>query len=424
MIRTLRAIGTIPELKTRLIVTLFVLALFRFVAAVPVPGADPEAVRQLFGSNQFLGLLNVVSGGVMENFSIVTLGLGPYINASIILQLMTMAIPKLEELSKEGEYGREKINQYTRFLMIPLAVLQAFGMYFLLTSQGVVSTLQPLDLLVLVVTLVAGATFLMWLGEQLSEYGIGNGISTLIFAGIVSTFPRAAWQTSISTTQETFFSVVSVVLVALAVVYLIVRVNEGARRIPVTYARKVRGNRLFGGQETHLPLRVNQAGVIPIIFAVSLVLLPSMIGQFLQGATNPQVASFATTLARLFQPSSVVYNVVYFLLVLGFTYFYTAVTFNPDKISDDIKRYGGFIPGIRPGRATADYLSYILTRTTLVGGIFLGLIAVLPSVTQGVTNITSLAVGGTGLLIVVSVVLDTMKQIEGMLVTREYEGFL
>ena len=360
----------------------------------------------------------------MENFSITSLGLNPYINASIILQLMTMVIPQLEELSKEGEFGRQKINQYTRMLTIPLGTVQGFGMYFLLSGQGVVGALPPLALFQLVVTLVAGTAFLMWLGEQLSEYGLGNGISMIIFAGIVSSFPRMVGQTAITTSKESLFPVISVILIALLVVYLIVKVNEGARRIPVTYARKVRGTRLQGGQETHLPLRVNQAGVIPIIFAVSLVLMPSMLGQFLQGSGTPVVANVAGALVRLFQPGQTLYNVVYFGLVVGFTYFYTAVTFNPDKIADDIKKYGGFVPGIRPGRATADYLSYILTRITLVGGLFLGVIAVLPSITQGFTGIATLTIGGTGLLIVVSVVLDTLKQIEAMLVTREYEGFL
>lgn len=414
----------IPELKRKIIFTLLIFAVFRIVAFVPIPGVEPGAVRELFRSNQFFGLLNLVSGGAMENFSIIALGLNPYINASIILQLLTMVFPKLEELSKEGEYGREKINQYTRFLTVPLAALQAYGMYFLLNRQGVLGSLSPLALSVLIVTLSAGVMFLVWLGEQLSEYGIGNGISMLIFAGIVSRLPLTFGQTLTITTKETFFSLFGLIFLGVVTVYAIVKVNEGARRIPVQYAKRVRGIRTYGGQTTHLPLRVNQAGVIPIIFAVSLVLIPSMIGQFLQGSTNPQAGEIARRLVSLFSASSPVYNVTYFLLVIAFTYFYTAVTFNPDKIADEIKKYGGFIPGIRPGRPTANYLSYILTRITLAGAIFLGLIAVFPSITQSITDVSTLTIGGTGILIVVSVVMETLKQAEAMLATRDYEGFL
>ncbi len=425
MIRTISNILAIPELKKRLLVTLFIFAIFRFVASIPVPGADPAAIRQLFQSSQLLGILNVVSGGVMENFSLVTLGLGPYITASIIIQMLTTFIPALERLYKEeGEYGREKINQYTRLLTIPLATFQALAMYFLFSSQGLVSNLSTLDLLVLIVTLVAGASFLLWLGDQLTQYGIGNGVSLLIFAGIVSSLPRTFSQTAFTISAENLFPLISIAVVAVLVVYLIVRINEGARRIPISYARKVRGNRLYGGQETHLPLKVNQAGVIPIIYAISLILMPSFLGQFLARASNPALVKVANFIMQHFQPNAITYNVLYFLLVLGFTYFSTAIYSNPDKMAEDIKKRGGFVPGMRPGKATADYLNFIITRITLVGGLFLGLVAVLPSLTQQMTGIASLSIGGTGLLIVVSVILDTLRQIEALMVTREYEGFL
>lgn len=414
----------IPDLRKKLIFTLLMFVVFRIAAHIPVPGVNLEALKMLFSRNQFLGLLDIFSGGTLANFSVIALGLNPYINASIIFQLLTMVFPRLEELSKEGEYGREKINQYTRILTVPLAALQSLGMYALLKNQGVISSLPILNLIALVATMTAGAIFLMWLGELISEHGISNGISLLIFAGIVGRFPVSIGQTLATLEATNIFNVVIFAVMAVVVIGAITVVNEASRQIRVEYAKRIRGGRIYGGQPTYLPLRVNQAGVIPIIFAVSLVLLPSMFGRFLEQVPNPQISALAKFLADSFNPGNIIYNVVYFLLVVGFTYFYTAVIFNPVKIADEIRKYGGFIPGIRPGGPTADYLNWILTRITLAGAIFLGLVAILPSIAQNLTGIATLTIGGTGILIVVSVVLETVKQLEAMMIMRSYEGFL
>lgn len=414
----------IPDLRRRILFTAGILVVFRFAAHIPVPGVDIAALKQLFSRNQLLGLLDIFSGGTLANFSVMALGLNPYINASIIFQLLTMVFPALEELSKEGEYGREKINQYTRFLTVPLAGVQALGMYALLKNQQIISSLSPLNLLGLVATMAAGTVFLMWLGELVSENGIGNGISMLIFAGIVGRFPVSIGQTAAVFEPENLFNLIIFVAMAVAVIATIVIVNEATRQIRVAYAKRIRGRRMYGGQDTYLPLRLNQAGVIPIIFAISLILLPSMIGNFLRGVPNPTIANLAGSLANIFNPGGLIYNVTYFLLVVGFTYFYTAVVFNPVKIADEIKKYGGFIPGIRPGPPTAEYLNRILTRITLAGAFFLGFIAILPSIAQGLTGMATMTLGGTGILIVVSVVLETAKQLETMMIMRSYDGFL
>ncbi|MAG59560.1 preprotein translocase subunit SecY [Candidatus Woesebacteria bacterium] len=422
-IKNLVQAWSVPEIRKKLLFTAAILAIFRLVAHIPASGVDRAALANLFSQSPFLSLLDIFSGGTLANFSVLALGLGPYINASIIMQLMTMAVPKLEELSKEGESGRTIINHYTRLLTLPLAGMQASGMYFLLRSQGIVEFLSPVDMGALVVTMAAGTIFAMWLGEIITEHGIGNGISLLIFAGIVGRLPVVAGQLFSTVAQEELFTYLSFLGVALVVIGGVVMINEATRRIPVQYARRAARGGVVS-QSTHLPLRLNQAGVIPIIFAISLVLAPSMIGQFLSGVPNPDIVRFAQTFSTLFTPNGALYNTVYFLLVVGFTFFYTAVVFNPTKISDEIKKHGGFIPGIRPGGQTASYLNYILTRITLAGGIFLGAIAVLPSIVQGFTGITTLALGGTGLLIVVSVVLETTKKIEAQLVMRNYDKFL
>jgi preprotein translocase subunit SecY len=424
VVKTLLNAFKIPDLRRRLLFTAAILVVFRLAAHIPVPGVDITALKQLFTRNQLLGLLDIFSGGTLANFSIMALGLNPYINASIIFQLLTMVIPALEELSKEGEYGREKINQYTRILTVPLACVQAIGMYALLKNQQIISSLNPLGLLGLVITMAAGTVFLMWLGELMTENGIGNGISMLIFAGIVGRFPVSLGQTVAIFEPENFFNIAVFGIMALAVVAAIVVVNEATRQVRVAYAKRIRGRKIYGGRDTYLPLRLNQAGVIPIIFAISLILLPSMLGNFLRAVPNQTIASFAAGLANLFNPGGLVYNLTYFLLVVGFTYFYTAVVFNPVKIADEIKKYGGFIPGIRPGPPTAEYLNRILNRITLVGAIFLGLVAILPSIAQGLTGMATMTIGGTGILIVVSVVLETTKQLEAMMIMRSYEGFL
>jgi preprotein translocase subunit SecY len=331
--------------------------------------------------------------------------------------------PKLEELSKEGDFGREKINQYTRFLAVPLSVVQAIGMYAVLKSQGIITVFDPLSLLVMLVTMCAGTIFVMWLGELITEYGIGNGISLLIFTGIAGRLPITLGKMFGSSTQET--AVTSIVLLAfgVAMVPATVFVNEAVRRVTVQYARRVRGNKTTGGGASYLPLKINQAGVIPIIFAVSLVLIPSMIGGYLVQVPNPIMGNIGRILTEIFNPNKPFYNVAYFLLIIGFTYFYTALTFDPKKISGEIQKHGGFIPGIRPGSPTASYLSFIISRITLAGAIFLGLIAVFPTLARGVGGAQSLMIGGTGVLIVVSVVLETIKSIESQLVMRNYDGF-
>ncbi len=413
-----------PELRRKILITAGIFIVFRIFAHIPIPGVDTQKLAALFAQNQFLGLLDIFSGGTLLNFSVLALGLNPYINASIILQLLTFVFPKLEELSKEGEYGREKINQYTRFLTVPLAAVQSIGMYALLKNQGIITTFDPLALVTIIVTMTAGTLFVMWLGELITEYGIGNGISLLIFGGIVGRLPVAASQAVSSVSSESLTTMMLFGVIGIIVIAATVYVNEAVRRITVNYARRIRGNKIYGGNTSYLPLRVNQAGVIPIIFAVSLVLIPSLVGGFLAQVQNPAMVYIGRFLSNLFNPNGFAYNIMYFVLVIGFTYFYTAITFDPKKIAGEIQKHGGFIPGIRPGAPTASYLNYILTRITLAGALFLGLIAIFPSIARGTTGVTTLLVGGTGILIVVSVVLETVKTLEAQLVMRNYEGFL
>ncbi len=413
-----------PDLRRKILLTAFIFVVFRLFAHIPIPAVDTRKLAALFASNQFLGLLDIFSGGTLVNFSVMALGLNPYINASIILQLLQIVFPKLEELSKEGEYGREKINQYTRLITVPLAAVQSIGMIALLRNQGIIATLDPLALITMVVTMTAGTILAMWFGEMITEYGIGNGISLLIFAGIVGRLPVAFGQVATTATAEGITNIILFGILAILVIAATVFVNEAVRRITVHYARRIRGNKVYGGNVSYLPLRVNQAGVIPIIFAVSMVLLPSLLGGFLKQVKSPALAGLGVFLTNVFNPNGVWYNVIYFLLVIGFTYFYTAITFNPKKIAEEIQKYGGFIPGIRPGTATAGYLNYILTRITLAGALFLGIIAILPSIARQISGVSTLLIGGTGVLIVVSVVLETFKALEAQLVMRNYEGYL
>lgn len=414
----------IAELRRKIIITVIIVIIFRIAAHIPVSGVDLIGLKQLFSSNQFLGLLDIFSGGTLANFSVISLGLNPYINASIIFQLLTMISPKLEALSKEGEIGRQLINQYTRYLTVPLAILQAIGMFVLLKNQGIISQINPTQITAIIVGMTAGTIFLMWLGELITEYGIGNGISLLIFAGIVSRIPIVLTQTASVADQTQVINILIFATLGILVIAGIVFVNEGRRQITVQYARRFVSGREGGtGAQTYLPLRVNQAGVIPIIFAVSLVLVPSFAGSYLASLPQLTLSAIGRFLATNFNPSSLVYNVVYFLLVVGFTFFYTAIIFNPTKVADEIKKYGGFIPGIRPGTQTAQFLNYIMVRITLAGALFLGAIAVLPSIASQVTGIKTLVLGGTGLLIVVSVILDTAKQFESKLIERSYEVF-
>lgn len=410
-----------PDIRKKLVITAVILVVYRLIAHIPAAGIDRVSLQLLFSGSALLSLLDIFSGGTLANFSILALGLAPYINASIIMQLMTHVIPSLEELSKEGDFGREKINQYTRLLTVPLAAMQAFGMYTLLRSQGIIIDLSALSLIALVVTMVAGSMFSVWLGELITEYGITNGISFLIFAGIVARLPVVFGQSITVISGEDVFKVGMFLALSTLIVGLIVFMNEATRKIPVNYSR--RAGR-FGMSSSYLPLRLNQAGVIPIIFAVSLVLLPSLFSQFLSGVDNPKIAGLATRLAQEFDPQSLLYNVVYFFLVFGFTYFYTAIVFNPEKISENLQKSGGFIPGIRPGSQTTKYLSKILNRITLVGATFLGLIAIMPSFFQNTLGVANLAIGGTGVLIVVSVVLEITRGLEAQLVMKRYDALI
>ena len=423
MFEKITQIFKISELRNKILFILGILIVFRVAANIPLPGVNIEQLRRLFEGNQFLGMLNVFSGGGLTNISIVMLGVGPYITASIIMQLLTMIVPRVEQLYKEeGEAGRQKFNMWTRWLTVPLAVLQTFSMVTLLRSQGVLAITSPFEIVVIVVIATAGTVFLMWLGELITEKGIGNGVSLIIFAGIVSGLPSGLSKLFLTFDSAQIFTYIGLLVVTLITIAGVVLVTEGQRNIPVSYAKRVRGDKTYGGVSSHLPLRVNQAGVIPIIFAMSIMLFPGMIATFLMKASNPAISHAAATVNTLFQ-NQVFYSSMYFVLIVMFTYFYTAVVFDPVKIAENLQKQGGYIPGIRPGKTTADFLYKIMNRITLTGSIFLGTIAVLPFIIQGVTNIQSLKIGGTSILIVVSVVIETIKQIEGQLVMRDYEGF-
>lgn len=413
-----------PELKRKFFFTLFIFFAFRVFAFLPVPAIDLAKLKVLFSQNQFLSLLDIFSGGTLVNFSVMALGLNPYINASIVIQLLTVLFPKLEALTKEGEYGRHKMNQYTRMLTVPLTFIQAIGIFVLLKNQKIIATLSPIEFFSFIFTMVAGTFILVWFGELISEFGLGNGISLLIFAGIVGRLPVILGRTAVTVNQEMIFNMGIFVILAVGVIGAIVFINEATRRIPVYYAKRIKGNRVYQGATNYLPLKLNQAGVIPIIFAVSFVLFPQLLGNFLMYIKNPLIASTARFITSLFNPSGFFYNFFYFVLVIGFTYFYTIVVFNPQKIAEEIQKHGGFIPGIRPGLATKQYLDKILYKITSVGAVFLGLIAILPAIMSKLTGIDSLVIGGTGILIVVSVILETFKMVEAQLVMRNYDKFV
>ncbi len=413
----------IKELRNKILFILALLVVFRLAANIPLPGVDAAKLKEFFDSNQLFGMLNAFSGSGLSNVSIVLLGVGPYITSSIIMQLLTMIFPRLEKLQKEeGEAGRQKFNMWTRWITVPLAGLQTFAMINLLKSQGVMKVLSVYDMVTIMFVAIAGTIFLMWLGELITEKGIGNGVSLIIFAGIVAGLPGAFSQ-MVSTFDATDFTGYVLFLgVGLITIAGVVMVNEGQRNIPISYAKRIRGNKTYGGTSTHLPLKVNQAGVIPIIFAISIMLFPGLVANFFVNSDKETVANVARFVSELFQ-NQWFYGATYFLMVVLFTYFYTAVVFDPNKISENLQRQGGYVPGVRPGNATADFLSRIINRITLSGSIFLGLIAILPLIVQGVTGLTALSIGGTSILIVVSVVIEMVKQIEGQLVMRDYEGF-
>jgi preprotein translocase subunit SecY len=423
MLEKFTQIFKVRELRNKILFILGILVVFRIAANVPLPGVNTEQLRRLFEGNQFLGMLNVFSGGGFSNISIVLLGVGPYITASIIMQLLTMIVPRIEQMYKEeGEAGRQKFNMWTRWFTVPLAALQTFSMVALLRSQGVLEITSSIDIAIVVVVATAGTIFLMWLGELITEKGIGNGVSLIIFAGIVSSLPSGLSKLLLVFDSTQIFTYAILLVVSIITIAGVVLVTEGQRNIAVSYAKRIHGDRTYGGTSSHLPLRVNQAGVIPIIFAMSIMLFPGMIATFLTKVNNQIIANAATHVNNLFQ-NQWFYGIMYFVLVVAFTYFYTAVVFDPVKIAENLQKQGGYVPGVRPGKTTADFLYKIMNRITLSGSLFLGTIAVLPFIIQGMTNIQFLRIGGTSILIVVSVVIETIKQIESQLVMRDYEGF-
>lgn len=414
----------ISDLRNKILFVLGIFGVFRLMANIPNPGISAEKMRGFFEGNQIFGLLNLFTGGALDNLSIVMLGLGPYITATIILQLLTMIFPQLEKMYKEeGEQGRAKFNQYGRILTVPLAILQGYSMLVLLQRQQIIETLSLNLILTSILTITAGTVFLMWLGELISEKGIGNGVSLLIFAGIVADVPNSIRQVLLTWDPAKLPSYLFFFGMALIMIAGVVLINEGRRNIPVSYAKRVRGTKMYGGASTYLPLNINPAGVIPIIFALSIMLFPGMIANFL-GGMGGMVGSIAQSVGNAFQ-NPWFYGVLYFILVVLFTYFYTAVTFDPKTISSNLQKMGGFIPGIRPGESTANFMYHILNRVLLIGALFLGTIAIMPSIIGGVTGVMvfQFLIGGTALLIVVSVVLDVMRQIKAQLEMREYESF-
>lgn len=431
MFESLTKIFTLKDLRKRVLYAIALLLLFRVLAHIPLPGVDILKLKQFFSNNQIFGLLDLFSGGTLSNFSIIMMGVGPYITSSIVMQLLTMVIPSLEALSKEGEWGRERINYYTRLLTVPLAFIEAFGMLQLFqkgTKLQIMGNLTPFQIIVFLITTMAGTILLMWLGELISENGIGNGISLIISLGIISGFPNQINNTLRLILGGTIIDwgkmlgLIMFLVFAIVTVILIVIINEAQRNIPIYYARRVQGLKTYGGIETHLPLRVNMAGVIPIIFALSIMVFPGVLARFFTLAKSPWISNAASFVERLFQ-KGLFYGILYFILVVAFTYFYTYVVFHPKELAENLQKQGAFIPGIRPGTQTAAYLNTVTNRILLAGALFLGLIAVLPFIIQSITQITTLVLGGTGLLIVVSVILETYRQIKSQLLMRTYEEY-
>lgn len=416
----LKVIFTEPAIRNRVLFVLAALVVFRLLATIPIPGVDQAVLEQFFSNNQFLGLLNIFSGGGLANLSIVMLGVGPFITASIIMQLSTVMSPALKAMyTEEGEAGRAKFTQFSRMLTLPLAILQGFGFLTLLQSQGVLTGLSMFDFILNIILIVGGSMLLMWIGELVTEYGVGNGVSIIIFAGIVATLPSTVSQLFFTYEPSQLPLYVGFTIVAIGIIYAVVVMTEAERPVPITYAKQSRGGSTYGSSQSYLPMRLNQAGVIPIIFALSIILFPQMILNILSAFDLPWVAG-ANQVVTDFLNNQYAYGSIYFLLVFLFTFFYTAVTFDPDAISKNLQRSGGFIPGIRPGAHTAEYLGNLVTRLTLVGAVFLGFVAVLPVGMQIATGVTALAIGGTAVLIVVSVVLDLIRRLDAQVSMREY----
>ena len=405
-----------PIFRKKFTITILLLIFFRFIAHIPVPGVNLVLLKQFFAQNQLLSLLDIFSGGTLANFSIAALGLNPYINASVMMQLLALVVPQIEELQKEGEYGRAKINQYTRIATIPFAIINGLGMFTILKSQNIITSFTPLTIVGMILSMLAGTMIMIFLGEMINLYGVGNGISMLIFAGIVSRLPIQFTQTMSVTDfsdPQNLLNMFMLIIMVLAMVACIVLVEEAILRVPVNYAKR--------GQSTYLPIKVNTAGVMPIIFAVSLATVPSLLGQFLGKVSNTFIASVATSISKIFATTGYVYMVFYFILVMGFTFFYTSVIFKPKDIADELRKSGGFIPGIRPGVSTEKRLQYLINRVLVIGSVFLGLIAVSPSIVQKITGITTITIGGTSVLIVVSVIIELTRKLENVVQAQNYD---
>ncbi len=412
----------IPDLRKKLLSILGLLGVFRLLAAIPIPGVDPTRLQEFFASNKFFSFLDVFSGGGLSKLSVVMLGVGPYITSVIIMQLLTIIFPQLKKAYyEEGPEGKAKFNRYSRYLTVPLAALQSYGFLNLLMSQGIIDQLSLTQMLGNVVIIVGGSVLLMWIGELISEFNIGNGISILIFSGIIAGLPQSVVSSIMNYSPEKLPTYIAFVVLSVVVISGVVYVNEGERKVPVSYAKQVRGNKMYGGASSYLPLKVNQAGVIPIIFAVSVLLFPQFFAQ-IAGVISQGFANTVNEWVNTFFNNQFIYSGLYFLLVVAFTYFYTSVTFDPEEISKTLQSNGGFIPGIRPGENTTNVIKKIVHRITLFGALFLGAVAILPNITQIATGIQTFAIGGAALLIVVAVALEIMKQIESQLTMREYEG--
>lgn len=421
----------IPDLRRKILFTIGILVIFRFIATIPVPGVDRAALAELLKSNQLLGMLNLFSGSTLSNFSILAMGVYPYITASIIMQLLTPIIPRLHELSQEGQQGRNKINQYTHWITIPIALLQAYGQCILMEQANVLSNFGLFDSatflnsFAILMTLVAGTILLVWLGELITENGVGNGVSIIIFGGIVASLPRTIGNLVYGgSTTDNITGTLAFVVLGLITIVGVVYINEGQRRIPVQHARRVRRGRVYGGGSTHIPLKVNSAGMIPLIFAVSIMVFPGTIANFMTGSERQWVRNLAVDLTRFFDANTLQYQVIYFLMVVAFTFFYTMVVFQQQNIAENLQKQGAFVPGIRPGPNTNRYLTGVVTRITLVGALFLGIIAILPYIAAQITGVQTLLLSSTSLLIVVGVAIDTMRQLEAQLMMRNYEGFI
>ncbi len=428
MFESLKRMWKIVPLRKSIGYVLIMLVMFRFLAHIPVPGVDPSVIRSFLDGNQFFGLLNIFSGGTLESFSVVALGVAPFITSSIIFQLLVMVIPALKKLQREeGEAGRRKLNQITRWVSVPLAAIQAYGFIALISGGGGGShggggglLLTGFDLFMAILVMTAGSVFLMWIGELITEKGIGNGLSILILAGIVATYPRYLQQTLATFDQSQIINLITFVVIAIVTIVVITMLNEANRNIPVNYARHHAGNRLSAGVSSNIPLKLIMAGVIPIIFAISVVLFPTMIAQFFLRAQSPFLVEASQWVIQVFQ-NNWVYGILYFILVFGFTYFYTGVIFQPDEMAENLQKQGAFIPGVRPGKMTEAYLKDVMNRILLLGATSLSLIAVLPVIMEPITGSQTLVVGGTALLIIVAVIIDVVKQAEARLVSYEYE---